>query len=266
MKRLSLPKTRKFKVALAILIVVLIVSIICLTWFNYFSNSQKGQYFPVAWAPILEVGDSWTLALTSNETNYNLTMTVTGKETVNNVSCYAMILTFEPESPLAKEMKKKYKLVVSNEMMWWLDNTTLHLMKMKGKVKPQDAQGSLTFVEEHSYTFQGQPFLTVGNEHNETDNRETNLHGPLKIFPYWHDETTTTTRIKVEEVENVTVPAGTFSCYKIVTYDETKQNMLSIRWFSMEAKTAVRTENYETGEFEIFETAELLSYSIRQHT
>lgn len=257
MKRFSLPKTRKFKVAVTTLIVVLIVSVVYLVRSHYFSNPQKGQYFPpVAWAPILEIGDSWTLALTSNEANYNLIMTVTGKETVNNVSCYAVNLVFEPEIPLTKK-------ALSNQMTWWLDNSTLYLMKGKGKVRAYGYE-DLTFVDEHFYTFQGEPFLTVGNEHNETDNREINVYAPPPTkIRMWRDETTTTTRIKVEAVENITVPAGTFSCYKIVTYDETGQNILSIRWFSMKAKTAVRTENYEAGEFEIFETAELLSYSVQ---
>jgi len=255
MKRFSLPKGKKVKIAVAALVVVLIVSVAYLAGSHYFSNPQKGQYFPVAWAPILEVGDSWTLALTSNETNYDLTMTVIGKETVNDVSCYAMKLVFKPESPLAKKG-------VSNEITWWLDNSTLHLMKMMGTVRFEGRD--LTFVEKHFYTFQGEPLLTVGNEYNETDNREMNVYGPPPFnIRYMHDETTRMTRMKIEAVENITVPAGTFSCYKIVTYDETGRNILSTRWFSMEAKTAVRTENHETGEFEIFETTELLSYSVQ---
>ena len=256
-----MPRTRKFKVAVAALIVVLVVSVVYLVRPHYFSNPQKMQYFPpVAWAPILEVGDSWTLALTSNEANYNLTMTVIGKETVNNVSCYVMKLVFEPEIPIAEK-------AVSKEMTWWLANSTLHLLKMEGKAHVHAYGWDLPFVEEHFYTFQGEPFLTVGNEYNETDNRELNVYCPPPTsILFEHDETNTITRIKVEAVENITVPAGTFSCYKIVTYDESGQNIVSMRWFSMKAKTAVRIENYDTGEFEIFETAELLSYSVQQNT
>jgi len=249
-----LSKTRKFKIVVATLTVFLIVSVVYLLQPIYFSNPQEGQFFPpVAWAPTLEVGNSWTQALTSNKASYNLTMTVTGKEIVNNVSCYAMKLVFEPESPLANKG-------VSKEMTWWLDNSTLHLVKVNGKAH---AYGyDLTFVEKHFYTFQGGLFLTVGNTHNETDNRKMDVYGPPPTnLLFKHEETTATTRIRVEAVENITVPAGTFSCYKLVTYDETGQNTLSIRWFSIEAKTAVKTENYEMGEFEMFETAELLSYS-----
>ncbi len=257
MKMSRLLKIWKSKIAIAVLSVVLVLGIIYLVRFRFVSNPQKGQYFPLgAWAPILGVGDSWTLALTSNEAKYNLTMTVTGKEIVNNVSCYAMELVFEPETPLARKG-------VSNEMTWWLDNSTLHLIKMKGNARVYGYD--LTFVEEHFYTFRGEPFLVVENEHNETDNRELNVYGPPPTnIIFRHDETTTTAQVKVEKVENITVSAGTFSCYKIVTYDETGQSITAIRWFSMEAKTAVRTENYKTGEFEIFETAELLSYCIQQ--
>lgn len=252
MKGTNLPKTRVLKTAVAMSTAVLIVGAVYLARFNYL-NGQIGQYFSPPF--FLEIGDSWKLNLTANENEYNLTMTVIGEETIFKLRCYTVKLTFEPESPFAEQG-------MSNEMTAWLEKSTLNIMKLEGK----GSEGyGFTYVEEHSYTFQGQPSLTVGNEHNETDTREMNVYGlPPFNFRYMHEKTTTTKRIKVEAFENITVPAGTFSCYKIVTYDKTGQKALSIRWVSMEAKTAVRTENYKTGEFEIFETTELLSYSIQQ--
>jgi hypothetical protein len=256
LKWFELLETKKSKLALATVVIFLTVAFVCIVAYHNSPNLQQRQHFPpVGWAPILEIGDSWKLALTSKKANYNLTITVIGKETVNNVSCNVMKLFFEPENPLVHKG-------VSNEMTWWLDNSTLHLMRGEGKAH---AYGyDLTFVEEHFYRFEGEMFLTVGNEHNETDSREMNVYGPPPTnLLFMHEETTTPTRIKVEAIENITVPAGTFSCYKIATYDENGQSILSTKWFSMKAKTAVKTENYETGEFEIFETAELLSYSLQ---
>ena len=236
MKRISLSKTRLLQIAVATLIVVLIVSVVYLVKYQSNPNHEKD-------------GDSWKLALTIDESEYNLTMTVIGEETIHNVNCYVMKVTFEPENP--------YETRMSNEMTAWLDKSTLNIMKLKGKGK---AKGhDFRYTETHSYTFQnGSPSMTVGNEYVQIDTKTIDIDVKVLFWrDYQNNKSTTTTHIKVEAVENVTVPAGTFSCYKIVTYDETGQKTLSTRWFSMEAKTVVKSVNHETEE-----KSELLSYSI----
>lgn len=251
MKRISLSRARLLKIAVATLIVVLIVSVVYLVKYQSNPNHEKEQYFrpPWAWAPILNVGDSWKLALTIDESEYNLTITVTDEETVQNVSCYEVKLTFEPENP--------YETRMSSEMTAWLDKSTLDIVKLKGTGR---AQGhDFRYTERHSYTFQeGSPSMTVGNEYDQIDTKTIDIDVKTLFWKDWNEsKSTTTTHIKVEALENVTVPAGTFSCYKIVTYDEMGQTPLSTRWFSMEAKTVVKSVNYET-----VEKSELRSYSI----
>lgn len=255
-------KARVFKIAIATLIVVLIVGVVYLVRPNYLNdqkdlNGQKEQNIPPSpWVPTfnvtLNVGDSWKLATIIDEKEYTLNITVTGEEKVDNVDCYVMALTFEPENP-------KAETGISNEMTSWLDKLTLNVVKLKGK---GSARGyDFIYTEKHSYTFQGrETSITVGTEYNQTDTKTTNVDVDLGlgawIKGYMHQESTTTNCIKVEAVEDITVPAGIFTCYKIVTYDETGQSLISIRWFSMEAKNVVKNENYTMNE-----KSELLSYS-----
>jgi len=262
MKRISLSRTRRLKIVVATLIVVLIVSVVYLMRHQSNPNSQEEQYPPSqsqSWVPTfnvtLNMGDSWKLALTINESEYNLTMTVIDEETVHDVSCYVMNLTFEPENPRAETG-------ISNKMTAWLDKSTFNIVQLKGTGTAQTAQGEYDFryTETHSYTFQGgNSSMTVGTEYNQTDTKIIDIDVKFGlIWIDWDDDKSTTTRhMKVEAVEDVNVTTGTFSCYKIVTYNETGQTPLSTRWFSMEAKTAVKSENYETGE-----KSELLSYTI----
>ena len=77
----------------------------------------------------------------------------------------------------------------------------------------------------------------------------------------WGDETETESRTKtstykVEAIEEITVPAGKFSCFKIVEYDDTGQEHVT-QWYSDKVKRFVK--RIEHGDAE---TMELKSYSV----
>ena len=77
----------------------------------------------------------------------------------------------------------------------------------------------------------------------------------------WGDETETESRTKtstykVEAIEEITVPAGKFSCFKIVEYDDTGQEDVT-QWYSDKVKRFVK--RIEHGDAE---TMELKSYSV----
>jgi len=139
-----LPRTRLLKIAVAVLIVVLIVSVLYLVKYHSNPNREKEQYFPPRW---------WKLALTIDESEYDLTITVTGEETFHDVSCYVVKLLFEPENP--------YETRMSNEMTSWLDKSTFNIVKLEGTGR---AQGyDFRYTETHYYTFrEGDPSMTVG--------------------------------------------------------------------------------------------------------
>ena len=70
------------------------------------------------------------------------------------------------------------------------------------------------------------------------------------------DSVTETTIFKVEKVEEITVDAGTFNCFRIVEYDE-DGNKLNTYWHSDTVKQNVKEINHEDGS-----TVELKSYSL----
>ena len=61
----------------------------------------------------------------------------------------------------------------------------------------------------------------------------------------------------VEGIEDITVPAGTFRCFKVVEYNE-QGNIDSIDWYADKAKVNVKSIDHETGDI-----MELQSYSVR---
>lgn len=251
-------KGKLLKIAVAFLIMILCIGIVYLMRTNN-PNSKEEQYPPPSWTPTfnitLNVGDSWKLALIIDEKDYTLNVTVTSEEKVDNTDCYVMALTFEPENPRAETG-------IFNEMISWLDKKTLNLVQLKGEGR---AEGhDFIYTEKHSYTFQGggENPIAVGTEYNQTDIKTTNVDVHIGLGAwnkgYIHQKSTTKDFIRVEDIENITVPAGVFNCYRIVTYDEIGQSPISAKWFSVDAKNVIRNENYLMSE-----RSELLSYYIQ---
>ena len=67
---------------------------------------------------------------------------------------------------------------------------------------------------------------------------------------------TTNYRCKVEKIEEVTVPAGTFTCFKVVEY-RNGGIILETTWFSDEAKINIKIFDDELGA-----VVELISYEL----
>jgi hypothetical protein len=60
----------------------------------------------------------------------------------------------------------------------------------------------------------------------------------------------------VESIEEITVAAGTFKCFKVVTYDD-EGVKLETSWYSDKVKAKVKSILHESGD-----TRELQSYSV----
>lgn len=71
------------------------------------------------------------------------------------------------------------------------------------------------------------------------------------------ETTTSVLTLRVEGREQITVPAGTFDCFKIVRYDE-GGSALKTEWYSDRTKANAKTIDHESGY-----TEELVSYSVR---
>jgi len=94
----------------------------------------------------------------------------------------------------------------------------------------------------------------VGKEYEriETETTTTTVMGETQT-----DTETNSYTYKVEKMEQIAVPAGTFRCFKVVQYDEAGTPLTTV-WHSDRTKQfQVKEIDHETGE-----VTELVSYSL----
>ncbi len=86
-----------------------------------------------------------------------------------------------------------------------------------------------------------------------TDTGEiTNRHSSTLVYTY-----------EVEKMESVTVPAGTFHCFKVLRYIEGLDTNIRAEWYSPDVMNNVKTtETTRIDEFEQTYTEEMKSYSL----
>jgi hypothetical protein len=98
------------------------------------------------------------------------------------------------------------------------------------------------------------PFpIRVGNEFEVVESQERSQ----TVMGETTTETVTSTETyRVEEIEDVTVPAGTFECYRAVRYDNSG-SPVATSWYSDEVRWFVKETDHESGA----ETV-LVSYSL----
>ncbi|KXA91033.1 hypothetical protein AKJ57_02660 [candidate division MSBL1 archaeon SCGC-AAA259A05] len=167
--------------------------------------------------PTFQVGDHWTIKL-SDENNYEFSYEITGKDELDNRACYVANISIEP--PL--------KGLVENARAWISRRTMLPLrMQM----------GIFTFTYSYKYPDENRWPLFVGKEYTviRTERRPSG-EKEKKAFT-----------VSVEKRENVAVPAGTFSAFKVVERNE-NGNRVETRWYSKRAKMNVKTIDHESGE------------------
>jgi len=193
--------------------------------------------------PVFKGGDTWTQRGPINGTECTIVFTVTGEDTVNGRGTYAVEGSVEP-------------LIsgVVNRITMKLDKETLFQLEMR--MYNVDTGSQFNAVVNYSYEMSGDPYypMKVGNvstfvSHETTvvvANGETQSSDEVNTYIY-----------KVKKVENVTVPAGTFTCFKIVRYDETN-TVLDTSWES----AAVKHFNVKTLYNETKEIQELIAYSV----
>ncbi|MFA4837391.1 MAG: hypothetical protein WC749_15150 [Dehalococcoidia bacterium] len=192
--------------------------------------------------PLLKVDDTWTLKGPMDGTEYTVVYTVVGEATVNGKGAYVVETSFVP--PVSNVVDK----VIAK-----LDRNTLFPVELHMTIKVMGSNYDVTTT--YSYQMTGTPYypMKVGNETNvvSTETTISTINGETET------ETETNTYIyTVERVEDITVPAGTFTCFKIVRYDETG-TATETSWESRAVKRFnVKELNSETNEIK-----ELISYS-----
>ena len=194
--------------------------------------------------PVLSIGDKWTAKWSVDAFEYNVTMEVMGEDVTDGKNCYVMQATFAPAfQGIVTTASIKYEKATMQEVR----------MQMSGKVQDQ----SFVSATAYSHTVSGSPLypITVGAE-TKVVSAETQT---ITVAGQKQTQTNTRTVIsKVEKIEDITLPAGTFRCFKIVRYDE-QGKVLSTSWAC--DKTKIDIKNVESGAEGL--TVELVSYSIR---
>lgn len=189
--------------------------------------------------PDIKIGDKWVFNLVQDNEEYTATFEVTGEESVDGTDCWVVGVTFDPAvDGMIEDVTTKF------------GKSTLLPVKMEISGEYQGILLSAT--EQTSYEFPDGDIwpLKVGNEHRVI---ETKTESSTWASP--QTETRTMTR-KVEAKEDVTVAAGTFTCFKTVIRDEDGE-MLETQWYSDKVKMYVKTEDIEDDQ-----TQELESYSV----
>jgi hypothetical protein len=195
--------------------------------------------------PILHVGDWWIMEFVFNETTYTWTQNVTGE----GPNYYAIYSTYEPPY-----------MGRANETQWVDKSTIISPVWIHGQSEYTYDNMTITYTYNITffYTYYGGvPFpLIVGKEFNMTEIMTYKMTMDDTTYTYEYNMTYT---YKVETIENVTVPAGTFACFKLNMWNATSGALIYTTWYSDEAKTWVKYIDYTTTPET---TAELKDYSV----
>jgi len=202
-------------------------------------------------------GPTWVYNVSYEDENTVWTNTVTGEETVEGVDCYVVTTTFDANPfRYANPTGTPIKLLEKTD---YISKATLDL---KQSASQSEAMGMLNLTSTQTYTYStsdhGQPY-SFGDSYS-VDNF-THLV-PDTLAPDFTD----TIDIEVVAIEDVTVPAGTFRCYKleytkVATDGEAVEPMLlHDEWWSAEYNLLGPVKVVEYGLWQSPETRELVSY------
>jgi len=200
-----------------------------------------------------DVGTTWTHNVSYGDETTVWTVSVTGGEVIDGVDCYITEASFD-----APPQRLMYSDITGSDLSFtitqeksWIDRTAKQPLKNEVSIYlpsyswPMDTLTS--FAYDGTY---GQP-LSVGQTWTyEQVSVSVPSVGP-KMVSTWTAE--------VVGMEEVTVPAGTFNCYKVVhaSKDATRADWVSADEPMLTAVKVV-SEGYWTGT----ETRELASYSV----
>ena len=197
--------------------------------------------------PTIQIGDQWVWSYVMDGTTSLMTEEVIGEETVEGRVCYVLDMSFDPV------MSSTHDGVVytTTGMKYWGDKAT-GLLGVKMEYTTTGNGQAFTSSETYSYNPWISIFpLEVGKEvemeKTTIQYMEGEQYGETKV---------STEKFTVVSKEDVTVTAGTFSCWKITYYDsalDTTQTM----WWSDEVKTMVKSTDADGKTI-----SELQSYSV----
>ena len=189
--------------------------------------------------PTLFIGDKWVYRETAQGLEATPTYEVTGEDVTDGKNCYVMRLSVEyskRESPWAFPSPPN-PLNMTVTVTEKFDRETMQMIMDEQPL----LDGTGVLVHTQSYKFpNGLPYpLEVGKECKFV---VTGTTTQTKMGQSKTDKGTGTVVRKVEGIEEVTVPAGTFRCFKITTYYYVGDNRINsgTSWYSDKVKFDVK--------------------------
>jgi len=184
--------------------------------------------------PTLHTGDQWVVRV-SDDTIYTWTLEVTAIETLTGKECYVVDVSFTPP----------YQGYIDTATAWY-ETATFDMIRMQMSGEYMGFPYIASTTTSYDYSDDYWP-LEAGKE---CDVIETTTFSVTVLGETSTETETETCTFKVEAREEITVPAGTFTCFKIVEYAE-NGDILFTRWYSDRTKLTPKMVDHETDE--IFE-------------
>jgi hypothetical protein len=202
---------------------------------------------PEGQLPTLQVGDNWVWSYVMNDTTYTLTEEVTGTETVAGRDCYVIRMSFDP----AISQTHDSVTYTVTDMKYWADKASA-LLGVKMETSVTGNGQTSTSSEIYSYEPWASLFPLEIGKVVEAAKTTTQYSGDTQIG----EPAVTTEKYVVDSKEGVTVPAGTFSCWKMIIYDGAG-NIVTTFWYSDQLKNGVKSADVNGNTM-----MELKSYSV----
>ena len=152
--------------------------------------------------PVLHTGDTWTQQMSVNDNGFTEATLVSGQQVYNGIDCYTLFETFTPA------------WIGISTMTTQIDKTTLNPVGVEAYGSVNGIAFTITTNISDDYSVKPYP-LSVDKTWTDTESATTTTlasgqsNTSTEIYNY---------TVKVESMESVKVPAGTFKCFKMVRY------------------------------------------------
>ena len=206
----------------------------------YVSLIEKRQE---VYLPQWEEGMKWTYRVDEGDTIYTLSMEVVGMETIEDKAVYRMKVNVEPA----------YLGIAKDVEMWvYEDSLALARIQVAGEIE----DGSFMLTETSLYYWDDPLFpLSIGKKVMYV--KESRKRIVIDGKENESTEKTENKAVEIETKERITVPAGTFTVFKLVSRDN-EGNITSTSWHSDKVKFRIKANPIEGI------TWELMSYTTRK--
>ncbi len=175
------------------------------------------------------------------------TMSFAAEETIEGVDCWVFETEFD-ENPFRYARPSNSPTKVTG-VSYAISKDTLDVIQAKAKVEVMGMALTSTQTNDYSIADHGQPYSVGDTYSNE---QETTIDPPL------YDPTTAAIDIEVTAEENVTVPAGEFTCFKVEL--TIAGNPMDTEWYATEYDMILPVKMERYAQYMEQETRELVSY------